>query len=161
MSDKRVRRPGELGFIVILIIFSIGAALQAFGISGFSDISGAGVFPMLAAGTMILSALVIFRNSWVSKSPSTANASVSKQFFNEVTPLRLVTILMMILVYVIAMPMVGFVLSSAGFIFLMLTYLWRKGVIISLTLSAFCLALIYFVFRIVFQVVLPQGSLWQ
>ncbi len=43
MADKRERRPGELVFISILIGFSLTAAWQAYEISGFSEIAGAGV----------------------------------------------------------------------------------------------------------------------
>jgi len=160
MPGKRERRPGEIVFIAILLAFSLVALQQAFGISGLSNISGAGVFPMLAAGTMILSALAILRDT-LANSVMNEPGSIARRFVEEVTPLRLVVVIVLIFAYVAAMPLVGFIYSSAGFLFLMLAYLWRKGILVSLALSGFSLALIYVVFRLLFQVVLPQGTLWQ
>lgn len=161
MADKRERRPGELVFISILIGFSLTAAWQAYEISGFSEIAGAGVFPMLATGTMIISALAILRSAFADKRPSTTSATLASRFLSEVTPLQLIVVIAMIIAYVVAMPLIGFVLSSGSFIFAMLIYLWRTGLVLSLIVSTGSLALIYLVFRILFQVVLPQGSLWQ
>ncbi len=115
---------------------------------------------MLAAGTMILSALAILRDT-LANSVMNEPGSIARRFVEEVTPLRLVVVIVLIFAYVAAMPLVGFIYSSAGFLFLMLAYLWRKGILVSLALSGFSLALIYVVFRLLFQVVLPQGTLWQ
>jgi len=70
-------------------------------------------------------------------------------------------VLALIAAYAAAMPILGFVAGSAGFLFFMFAYLWRKGLMVSTALSAGCLALIYVIFRVLFQVVLPQGTLWQ
>ena len=61
--------------------------------------------------------------------------------------------------YVVAMPRLGFVISSAVFLFAAFWFLWRRGPLISLLLAASSLGGVYLVFRKVFQVVLPQGSL--
>lgn len=61
--------------------------------------------------------------------------------------------------YVVAMPLLGFVISSGLFLFATFAYLWRKNLLISLILTAGSLAAIHVIFRIVFQVVLPGGSL--
>ena len=161
MSEKRQRRPGELVFIAVLIAFSLAASWQAFEISGFSNIAGPGVFPMLAAGTMLVSSLAILRGSMADAPASTASASLAKRFVREIMPMRLVVIIVMIVAYVVAMPKIGFVMSSGGFLFAMLVYLWRQNIVFSLLVSSGSLTLIYLIFRILFQVVLPQGSWWQ
>ena len=65
----------------------------------------------------------------------------------------------MVAIYLYAMPWLGFVIASGLFLFACFAYLWRKGFLISLLLSAGSLAAVYFLFRIVFEVVLPQGTL--
>jgi len=151
------RRPGELAFVGLLLIFSILALVQAYGISRFSELSGAGVFPMLAAGTMIVSGLVILRAT-LKKS---AVAAPVKQFIAEVAPLRFVIVVAAIIAYLAAMPSAGFVLSSLGFLFVMFAYLWRRSWIISAVVAAASLALVYVIFRLGFQVVLPIGAWWR
>lgn len=152
------RRPGEVAFSLLLAVFSVTAFWQSFAISGFRGLSEPGVFPMLASATMLLSSLMILCDV-MSKSinPDTGLA----QFRREIVPARLIVVVGFILAYVIAMPLLGFVISSAGFLFLSVWYLWRKGPLVSAALTLASLAVIYFIFRQVFQVVLPQGSLIQ
>ncbi len=157
MAGRSQRRPGELVFVAILLIFSILALVQAYGISGFTELSGAGVFPMLAAGTMIVSGLVILRATL----KKTAVAAPVKQFIDEVSPLRFVIIVAAIVAYLVAMPSAGFVLSSLGFLFVMFAYLWRRSWLVSAVVALGSLALIYVIFRLGFQVVLPIGTWWR
>ena len=58
-SDQHKDRPAELVFAILISVFSVGALWQAYEISGFKSLTSAGVFPMLAAGTMLVSALII------------------------------------------------------------------------------------------------------
>lgn len=150
------RRPGEVMFSLLLAVFSVTAFWQAFAISGFRGLSEPGVFPMLASATMLVSSLVILRD--VLSKPVTPEAGFAR-FQQEIVPMRLVGVIELILAYVVAMPLLGFVVSSAGFLFLSFWYLWRKGPLVSAVLTLSSLAVIYFIFRQIFQVVLPQGSL--
>ncbi len=164
MSAKTQRRPGELVFAILILLFSLVMFYQSFLISGFREISGPGVFPMLASGAMVLSGIAIVRASLRLPPPGMAADPRSdhvRRFFAEVTPVRLIVMLALICLYVAAMPLVGFVGSSAGFLFLAIVYLWRKNLLLCALVSAGSLAVIYAVFRLLFQVVLPQGSLWQ
>ncbi|GAB4238362.1 MAG: hypothetical protein Tsb0032_42730 [Kiloniellaceae bacterium] len=169
MSVRRPRRAGELIFALALLAFSLAAFWQAYGISGFSGLSTAGVFPMLASGAMVLSALCIL---WHTLAAPRARAEAGQtprpevlRFFAEVLPWRHVLTVALILAYLLAIPWLGFLVGSGLFLFVAFAYLWRpggkRGLLVSLLLSAFCLGAIYLVFRIVFQVVLPQGSLWR
>jgi hypothetical protein len=155
-SGPVARRPGEVLFSLMLAVFSVTAFWQSYAISGFTGLSEPGVFPMLASATMLVSSLVILKD--VLSKPATPEAGFAR-FRQEIVPLRLVGVILLILAYVVAMPLLGFVASSAGFLFLSFWYLWRKGPLISAALTLASLAVIYFIFRQVFQVVLPQGSL--
>lgn len=161
MAGSNQRRPGELVFVAILLIFSILALVQACGISGFSEISGAGVFPMLASAMMILSGLIILRTTLRKTSPEAAGSTAASHFFEKVAPIRFVVVVAMIIAYVAAMPGAGFVVSSLGFLFAMFAYLWRRSWLISAVLALASLGLIYVIFRLGFQVVLPLGTWWR
>ena len=158
LSGPAARRPGEVVFSLLLAVFSVTAFWQSYAISGFAGLSEPGVFPLLASATMLVSALVILKD--VLSKPATPEAGFAR-FRQEIVPLRLVGVILLILAYVVAMPLLGFVASSAGFLFLSFWYLWRKGPVVSAALTLTSLAVIYFIFRQVFQVVLPQGSLMQ
>ena len=82
-------------------------------------------------------------------------------FFDSVLPLRVVIVMLLISGYVFAMPLFGFLPASATFLFLSFSYLWRKSVLVSLLLTFFSVVAVYLVFRQLFQVVLPQGTLLQ
>lgn len=157
MSEKRTRRPGELIFAILIGVFSVIALWQAFQISQFTGLSTPGIFPMLAAATMLVSALFIFKETRARPNFD----SGTERFLKTVMPVRLVCIVALVVAYVWAMPWLGFMLSSAIFLFAAIAFLWRKNVFISAALAGFTLAVIYVIFRILFQVVLPKGTLLQ
>ncbi len=159
MSAKPVRHPGELVFALVLVVFSVAALWQAYEISGFSGLTSAGVFPMLAAGTMVLAALCILVRTAAKARPDGASGPESLRFFREVlAPLHL-TVIGLILLYLLAIPWLGFTVSSGLFLFACFALLWRRNLLVSLLLTAVSLGAIYVIFRVVFQVVLPQGTL--
>jgi putative tricarboxylic transport membrane protein len=156
MSGQSIRRPGELVFACLLVIFSAAALWQAYGISGLTGLSQPGVFPMLAAATMLASCVFILRDTL--RAGKAAGSGHHKAFWSNILPLRLVVILAMVAIYLYLMPWLGFVITSGLFLFACIAYLWRKGLVISLVLATVSLAAIYFLFRVVFEVVLPQGT---
>lgn len=158
MLELRTRRPGELVFGLALLVFSLFACWQAWRISGFSSLSSAGVFPMVATFTMVVSGLFIVGETARAR-PEVGRGSLQR-FAAEITPWRLVVFTLLIIGYMLALEPVGFLLSSFGFLFLGMSFLYRKGVLVNLAVSAGSLALIYFIFRHVFSVVLPRGWLF-
>lgn len=159
MATKPARRPGELVFAVLLLGFSLAAFWQAYEISGFSGLTSAGVFPMLAAGTMTVAALLILLRTAAAPAPEREGGSEVRRFLREVTPFTLLAVIGLIVLYLVAIPWLGFTVSSGLFLFAAFAFLWRRGLLASLLLTAVSLAAIYGIFRVVFQVVLPQGSL--
>lgn len=156
MSKDSDYHPGELIFAIILAGFSAIALWQAFQISGFNGLSEPGVFPMLASGTMLISGLFILRDT-LKKNKTTA---VSGLFFEDVLPPRLIVMISLVGLYIALMQWQGFIISSSVFLFSAFMYLWRRGLMISVILTIITVASIYFIFRIVFQVVLPKGALF-
>lgn len=159
MSSRPPRRPGELTFSLILVVFSALAFWQAYGISGFTGYSTAGVFPMLAAATLIVTSLVILAGTLRRPAASGKVGTPAMRFVREVLPLRHVIVFVMVLAYLALLPWLGFVASSGLFLFTAFQFLWRRHPALSLATAAVSLGAIYFIFRVVFQVVLPEGTL--
>jgi len=158
MSSKPTRRPGETAFAVLCVVFGLAAFGQAYGISGFSGLSTPGVFPMLATGTMVASGLFILAGT-VRRPAEPGDGTAAARFMREFLPLRHCVLLGLMLAYLAALPLIGFVPASGLFLFAAFQFLWRRNPLLTLVLSGAALAAIYVVFRVVFQVVLPQGSL--
>lgn len=156
-SQTPHRRPGELVFALMLVVFSAAAFWQAYGISGFSGKTEPGVFPMIASGVMVISGLVVL----VSAARRPGPTAQTPGFFADVLTPRHMVLIGLVLGYVLLMPVLGFVASSALFLFCAFQYLWRKNPLLMLALTGVTLTLIYLVFREVFQVVLPQGTVFQ
>ena len=142
---------GETVFVAVLILFSAAALWQAWSIAGFDKWSSPGVFPMLASGTMLICALFIYKDTIrkIEIQPDTA----------PVLPTPVIAITVALILYVITMPTLGFLLASFLFLFASISYLWKKPVWIALLVSAFSLAIVHIIFRLVFQVILPYGTL--
>lgn len=159
MSDQQPgRQPGELAFSLLLLVASLFLAWQAWRIAGFASLSSAGVMPMLATGTMAVSGLVIMGQT--ARRRAAAGHGGARRFLAEVTPPRLALFAGMIVLYMLALEPAGFLLSSFVFLFAGMAFLHRRSLVVSLVVSATSLALIWFVFRHVFAVVLPAGRLF-
>jgi len=157
MTDHAPRRPGEAVFALVLVVFSVAAFWRSWGISGLDGPSEPGVFPSLASGMMILASMSILRHAATVKS-----APVEAGFLESVTaivPPRLAVLALFIIAYVAAMPSLGFMISSAAFLFAALWLLWRRGVLRAALITAVSLGVIWVVFREIFQVLLPRGSM--
>jgi len=160
MADRPTRRPGETLFVLALVAAGAAAVVEAQRLGGLSDPSGPGIFPMLASLVLVVSALVLL---WRRVPAEAAAVERLRRFGREVVPLRVLAVIGLILAYVVAMPTVGFMAATGAFLVVVLRLLWDRGWLAVLTLTAFSLAVIHLVFRIVFQVVLPAGrlgSLW-
>ena len=151
------RRPGELVFALLIVVFSVGALWQSYSISGFSGKTTPGVFPMIASGVMVISGVVILMSATQLPAPPEG----APGFLAEILTLRHMVVIGLVLAYVLLMPLIGFVASSAVFLFCSFQFLWRKNPLLMLALTGVTLVIIYVVFREVFQVVLPQGILLQ
>ena len=157
MNDSKKLRPGEKVFSFILIIFSAILFLESYRISGFKGLTTSGAMPMFASTLMFISSIFIFLKT-LKKDPKTNFNLVN--VIQYLLPKQLIFFSALILVYVLAIPYFGFTLCSGFFLIISISTLWNKGVLWSLTISIFSVTLIYFLFRIIFQVILPSGSFW-
>jgi putative tricarboxylic transport membrane protein len=158
MSTQPGRKPGELVFALFCCVFGVVAFQQAYGISGFGGLTTPGVFPMLATGTMVVAGLFIVAGA-ARRGRERSGESTPIRFMREVLPLRHCIMIALMLAYLVLLPQLGFVVSSALFLFATFQYLWRRNPLLTLLLAGLSLGAIYVVFRIVFQVVLPQGTI--
>ena len=156
MTTREPLRPGERAFALALVLLSGFVFYEAYKISGFKGLTTGGVMPMLASGGMVLSSLSILARS-VSRPASQQSQSLLSYLF----PLQVVLFAALVAGYAVAIPYAGFMAASGGFMLNALRALWRRGPLWSLGISAVSMGAIYLLFRIVFQVVLPMGTLWR
>lgn len=110
---------------------------------------------------MIAAAVCILVESLRESHDAHADATVHQESMQSVLPMRLVIMVLLITGYLVAMPAIGFLLSSAAFLLASFSYLWRKPFLVSLLITVVSVASVYIIFRKLFQVVLPNGSLIQ
>lgn len=159
MSTQRERRPGEIAFTIALLAGSLFMLWQAYGISRFESITSAGVFPMIATLTMVVTGGLILRHSLRSPlAPDASGRTPVQRFAHELTPAAIVTFTAAIAVYMGLLERLGFVASSYLFLVIGMRLLGSRRWGLNLLVSALALAAIYLVFRTAFSVVLPAGT---
>ncbi|MFK7856559.1 MAG: tripartite tricarboxylate transporter TctB family protein [Granulosicoccus sp.] len=174
---------GETIFVVVLIAFSATALWLAHGIAGFSKWSSPGVFPMLASATMLVCGLFILKDCLRNKKKAASlvqqdltvqthaakadlavksnvpSSTTDSTCENGVLPKRVAILSILMVIYVAAMPTLGFLIDSGLFLFVSISYLWNRSAWMALLVSLLSLMIIHIVFRLAFQVILPQGTL--
>jgi putative tricarboxylic transport membrane protein len=149
------RAQGEGVFNLILLTAALVLAHQAWSIAGFRSLSSAGVFPMLAAGTMVVTAASILLQSVRSRAERKGERL---RFFGDVVSFRIVVFAALIVAYMLALQPLGFIAASFLFLSTSMMLLYRHRPFAALLLSALSVAVIYGLFRYVFVVVLPRGT---
>lgn len=156
MNSRNDLRPGERAFALALLLLSGFVFSEAYSISGFKGLTTGGVMPMLAAGVMVASSLTTLVGTL-----SRSTSPEAQTIINYLFPLRAILFASLVALYATTIPYAGFMLASGIFLFIAIWGLWRKGPLWSLAISIASMAVIYLLFRMVFQVVLPIGSLWR
>jgi len=156
--DRRL--PGELTFVLVLLLFGLTALWQAFRISGFASWSSPGAVPPLAALVLAVSAARIVLATLRQPPPEIpAGSTLPKQFGHLLLPRVIVAFTLLIVLYMFALEPLGFVVSSFLFLAAGMWVLGSRRIIYNLAISAICLAVIYVIFQTAFSVVLPAGVL--
>lgn len=154
MFEPRQRLPGERAFSVALLAASLLLLYFAYRISGFSSVSSPGVFPMAAAAVMVASLVCVL----IGERGAEPEAAGPAAFFRRVTPpVMLATVALMAALMLLIEP-AGFLPAAGGFLFAGMLVLQRGRPLRAALVSALSLAVIYAVFRLVFQVVLPEAE---
>jgi hypothetical protein len=160
MDHPRRRLPGELAFVLILLLFALTALWQAWRISAMSGWSTPGALPTLAALVMLLSGIRIAINTLRTPPPEVEpGRSLARDFLHQITPASIVLFTVLIVAYMFALEPLGFVASSFMFLALAMFALGERRILRTLAVSAVSLAGIYIVFQTAFSVVLPEGIL--
>ena len=157
MKTPETLRPGERLFALLLVVFAGYAFWESFGISGFKGLTTGGVMPMLASGVMLATGVVILSETL--RKPASAETGLPA-LLPYLFPLRVVLFTALVAAFVAVIPYIGFLPASGVLLFVAIWTLWSKGPVWALAISALSVGVIYLLFRVVFQVILPTGSLW-
>lgn len=159
MSKHTPRPPGEIGFTIVLMAGSAFLLWQAFAISGLESITSAGVFPMLAALTMLVTAAVALLQGLRRPAPVLDNGEgIATALSRRLTPPALLGFTATITAYMLLLEPLGFMVSSYLFLVGSMALLGSRRWWMNVLVSAAVLGAIVLVFQTVFAVVLPQGT---
>jgi putative tricarboxylic transport membrane protein len=159
MHTSHPRLPGELTFMALAVAFSSFMLWASFNISRFESVSSAGVFPMVCAAAMLVTGLMSLVKTSRSRLHLDDGENWRQQLVRKVLPLQLVLFTALIVVYMLALEVVGFLVASYLFLALSMRLLGSRRMGLNLLVSALVLAAIFVVFQTAFSVVLPHGSL--
>ena len=141
-----------------MLLLALVLFRQAYAISGFSALSSPGALPLAATAVMVLAAAtslvrVLARTSAVT---DTGHGLVPR--VRDVLPPIFGLFLGLVLLYGVALQPIGFLITSFVFLaaaFLLLDRTRRR--LRPIGLAALSVIVIYVLFRLLFQVVLPEG----
>lgn len=151
------RKPGELVFSLLLLTFSSIALVLSVQIQGAS-LSGANVMPIMASALLLVTALLIVKETW-----SKPLSPTTQGFVAELAPRVLVNFFLLGIAYIALLTWFGFLIASFIYLLVAIFYLHRlserkQGWLLALFVSVNSLAIIYVVFRLTFKVILPEGE---
>ncbi|MGV6871826.1 tripartite tricarboxylate transporter TctB family protein [Pseudochelatococcus sp. B33] len=157
MSEERsVSLPGTLAFFVFLALGSLILVYEAYGIQGLPTISGPGIFPLIAAGTMAVIALGLSAGAILYAPRSKADdAGNGRAPLSEVISPLILAYSGFCLIYILALEPVGFWISSAVFLPISFVMLYSRNPIRIGAITVLVLAFVYVVFAYIFRVYLP------
>lgn len=156
MADIRRKKPGEGTFGILLLLLALFLLWQAYGISGLTGLSTPGAFPLAAAAAMAIAALVVVIGD-LRRPSEDEPAERGRVFFETITPSVIMVFAGFVVAYSAMLDTLGFLPASFLFLFAGIQFLHRRSVAFSFVVALGSLILIYAVFRLVFQVVLPEG----
>ena len=159
MHTSHPRLPGELSFMVLIVLFSAFMLWASYQISRLESLSSPGFFPMLCAATMLITGLKSLVKTARSPLALAPGQTVFQQFVQKLAPRTLVLFTALIVAYMLLLEVLGFLVASYLFLLLSMQVLGSRRVALNLVVSALVLAAIYIVFQTAFAVVLPTGSL--
>jgi hypothetical protein len=160
MDSSHRRLPGELVFVLIMLLLAVVALWQASRIAGFGSWSSPGALPMFAAFVMVVAGLKIARDTRRVAGPdSSADAPPASRFFHAITPMVVVALTGLIALYAFALEPLGFLVASLLFLVAAMFVLGERRILRTALISVVSLAVIYAIFQTAFSVVLPEGIL--
>jgi hypothetical protein len=119
--------------------------------SGFGETPGAAFFPRVIAATIALLTVLLFVRSAVAREPR-AHSVATEDVTQFAVPAGF------LLAYVLAMPTIGFVLGTIGFLVGLMWYSGVERLRTSIPLALAIAVVLHYVFREFLHVPLPEGS---
>jgi hypothetical protein len=156
-QGERKRQPGEGAFGILMLLLGLGFLWQAYEISGFTALSAPGTVPMAASAAMVIAALLVVARDLRRPSEQNALGERARAFAAQITPSIVVVFAGFVIGYAGLLDTLGFLPASLLFLFTAIHFLERRSPAFSLLVSLGSLVAIYAVFRLIFQVVLPEG----
>lgn len=150
-TDHTKNKPGETVFGFLMLAFSLFLLWQAYEIAGFSALSSPGAFPMAAAAIMVVTSIIICIQNLKLSTPS------ESRFFKDVLPPVVITMIVLVAIFSAVIDSVGFILTAFVFLVISIKYLYRHSWPRTIYLTVIILATVYVLFRLIFEVVLPEG----
>lgn len=158
MLDQKKRLPGELTFTCALLLGSVFLMFESYGISGFESITSAGMFPMLSALVMAVTAILALGQTLRAKLDRSSGETLPQQFVRQISPAVFVSFTLAVFAFMLLLPRLGFVVSAYVFLALAMRLLGSTRWWFNLLLSAVALGVVYLIFQTIFSVVLPTGT---
>lgn len=145
------RRPGELGFALLLTLASAILLYNAHAISGFDALSGPGSVPMATTAVMLISALVVSLRT--ARLPRVAYETLSR----DILPVTVIIFAGFLVIFGLLLKPLGFLPTAALFLIAAIKLLSRWGWPRTTLTALGALLVIWIVFRVIFTVLLPSG----
>ena len=147
---EKVRKPGEIGFAVLGVLFGVLGYYFAMDMTS-ETYSSPSVFPKLASLIIIACGGVSLYRAIKRQAPPKGET-----VFAYLLPRDVLVVLLMLVAYCVALPKLHFIPSSYAFMVAGMIYLHRgKKIVQSLIYSAIALLVLVVVFRYLFLVILP------
>ena len=163
INEKEMRKPrlpGELGFCLAMLLFSLTALYLSYRISGLSSWSSAGSLPMGASLVMSVSSLaIIFRELSKPAPELQSGKTLAQSFFDKVFPARHIVFVVVLIAYMLLLEPLGFIASSFLYLVAASLVLGERRYVHMIVVNMLSLAVVFLVFRTAFSVVLPEGFL--
>lgn len=147
------RKPGETGFNIVLLLLSIFLFYQAYQIAGFSALSSPGALPMAATAVMVITTCIIVIKDFARP----AAEGGMQAFFVQIVPFTIAVMCALIILFAVVLQTVGFIITALLFLWASIWFLQKRGAVPAALLALLTVVVIYVLFRLIFQVILPEG----
>lgn len=146
ISMNNTKLTSDVSFNLILALISVFFFYQSFHITDDGSLGSSASIPIMACGMMLLSSLITLFKSFKLDSLN-----------KTIIPRTVYFVLISILVYSIAIEVIGFIITSFIFIAVLIFFINKSAATRSIFLSFMVVVITYLVFRIIFKVMLPEG----
>lgn len=155
--EKRELKAGEMGFGILLILFSIFAIYESYRISRVDlTLSSPGAFPMFISTLLLVFTCWIGVENYYSKRPKKQNVlDKTKALGSLILSRDILLTIVFLIIYALVLEKVGFVISTVIFLWTSISFLSRGKIIKSLGISILIVVFIVLIFNTIFNVVLP------